>query len=86
MFLYKDKMVNGRSQEFLQVLSGELERQAYIYQPLGISKDVFMRLVVPRPDGLPHFLSIPVVHFSTSVDLNRQIAFAGITTKLDLSH
>lgn len=73
------------SRESLARLSCELERQAGIYRGLGVSKDVIMRFVTPRPDTLPKELKIPVVTLGTSVDLNRQAAHAGIETYYDFS-
>lgn len=71
----------GQGKEALAILSGELERQADIYhRGFGIRKDTIMRLLTPRPERLSKELIIPVVTLGTSVDLNRQAAFAGIQT------
>ena len=64
--------------ENIGALSDELERQASIYEGLGVNKDIIMRLVAPRPNGLPEKLNIPVVTLGSSVDLGRQLSFAEI--------
>jgi len=66
-------------------INAELERQAKIYRGLGISKDDIMRLAAPRPDFLPYELSIPIITLGSSVDLDRQAKYAGITTNFNLS-
>lgn len=78
-------MLSRDHHQSLAVVTAELERQAGIYQPLGIQKDTIMRLLVPRPDRLPKYLTIPVVTLGTSVDLERQTGVAGITAYYDLS-
>lgn len=66
-------------------LATELERQADIYIGLGVNKDVIMRLLAPRPDGLPEYLNIPVVVLGKSVDLERQCKFGGIRLRFNPS-
>jgi hypothetical protein len=76
----------GQENEVLAKLSSELERQADIYKDIGVNKDAIMRLLAPRPEGLPEYLRTPVVTLGTSVDLARQAQFANITNiKFDLS-
>lgn len=75
----------GQGKEALAKLSSELERQADIYKGLEVNKDTIMKLLAPRPEGLPEELKIPVVTLGTSVDLKRQADFAGIQTDYDLS-
>lgn len=75
----------GKRKEALAKLSNELERQAVIYQKLGVNKDIIMRLVAPRPDRLQGYLNIPVVTLGTSVELGLQAGLAGIDTFYDLS-
>lgn len=75
----------GQGKDVLASLSNELERQADIYKGLGVNKDDIMKLLAPRPEGLPEELRIPVVTLGTSVDLKRQADFAGIETSYDLS-
>lgn len=75
----------GQGKDALAKLSSELERQADIYKGLGVNKDDIMKLLAPRPEGLPEYLNIPVVTLGTSVDLKRQADFAGIIPYYDLS-
>ena len=62
----------------LDALAAELERQAEIYKGLGVSKDVIMGLLAPRPENLPPELSIPVVTLGSSVDLDTMESFSQI--------
>jgi len=74
----------GQGKEVLATLSSDLERQADIYKDLGVTKDDIMKLLTPRPEGLPEEFR-PVVRLGTSVDLKRQADLAGIQTYYDLS-
>jgi len=75
----------GQGKEAYAKLSSELERQADIYKGLGVNKDDIMKLLAPRPEGLPEELRIPVVTLGTSVDLKRQAGLAGIQIYYDFS-
>ena len=63
--------------EDLDALAAELERQEEIYKGL-VGKDEIMKLLAPRPEGLPSWLNIPVVTLGKSVDLKIQADFINI--------
>ena len=66
-------------------LGAELERQANDYHDLGVEKDSIMRLLTPRPDRWPQKLSIPVVTLGSSVEIERQLDFVCISSRIGLS-